>query len=575
MIDIETLEPIKIPRPKRPKIETEIPQQQVEEEVNGSNIDELIEKTVDWKDIDPEKLVEILFAISKIIADDHIYPYQVTVLKRMFRSVIMNDGEIITILISRQAGKSFAVALAIVTMCVVLPKLGERFEALNHLKKGMFVGIYAPSAHQANELYLKVKRFAKSEQIRSVYEDPDIDTDTELHGAKWLNGSRVIQQSAAKSSKVESTSFHLLIVDEAQDMDGEVFEFKLTPMVAHFNGSIVMSGTVKEFPGIFYKTINTNNANDIHKPDIFKCNIFYDYIEVQQHNKKYKAHVDGVIKKWGKDSKYFRMAYGCEWIIDEQGTVTYPDLVLYTMQGKHRTYRYSEAPVIVGIDLGSVRNATVATAVAIRNKDIVYDDGVTEKLKTCQILDWFEIEKTSYIAQRPLLLDFIKGYPNCIKVVVDNTGVGRSVFEEMQREWNLPVEMIPFNFNPKSKHELTNLFFEWFWRGRIDIPSDEFTMKQIKFKKFVQQITTMRKRKAGQYSFLTKTDENSYDDYPDSFFLALYGIANYLDQESSVEIDRKLDYTTSTIDNIRHRMRTGNYSLKNHRANRITRLMNI
>lgn len=597
---------VKIPRPRKVKVE-EKPSSVSDEFVKQSNPNvtanistlnresynipsvsseeeiENVVKTVDWGDYDVDKLVEVMCHLSQAITSVELKPYQLPIQKRIFRSILLNEGLTITALISRQAGKSEAAACSITTLCVVMPTLARHFpEQLGQFKNGFKVGIYAPAGEQAKTLYDRVKARANSESALNVYEDPDVNTSIDRHGCKWKNGSFVLMQSASPKANIESKSYDMIVCDESQDLDDFVVNKSIYPMLAWGNGTMVMIGTVSEKPCLFYETIQQNTTEDVNKSLDTKAHFEFRWNEVVKYNPKYQVHIDNMKKKHGEHSKYFQMAYNLKWYFEEGRAVTDVDLKQYTMGIKVGLTAYTQAPVVVGIDLARKTNGSVVTIGQLMGQESIYEDGDVERFVTVKVCDWLELENLPYPQQRPLMKDFISRYPNVIAIAVDCTGVGDAIFAEMQEEWNFYCQMIPFLFSSKSKHQLMNLYYEFMWKNRLIIPSTDEVRRTNKWQRFYLQMINLERITQNGYTYLSKsTRQGARDDYPDSLFLMLHAAKEGIKNSGQIETaDIKNLYKIDSLhqsgggfQNFRERVRSGGYMKNSVREQRAQKLL--
>ena len=78
-------------------------------------LDELSQKFVDT-------LIDKMMDFLKVLVGHDLHPYQKPLARRIMESVIINDGEEVTALASRQSGKSETVADTVATLMILLPR---------------------------------------------------------------------------------------------------------------------------------------------------------------------------------------------------------------------------------------------------------------------------------------------------------------------------------------------------------------------------------------------------------------------------------------------------------------------
>lgn len=544
-------------------------------------------KHIDWKGFNVEKIVNLMCQLAPVLTGIELLPYQLPVMARTFRSILLNDGATISLLMARQSGKSETMAGIIVTCCVILPALARIFpEQLGIYAKGFWVGIYAPTGEQATTLYNRVYMRARGEMAQSVYEDPEVDTGLEKHGCRWKNGSFVFMQSASTKSQIESKSFHLIAVDEAQNVDELVMSKSIEPMVAWTNGTIVMLGTTSEHPCYFYDVISRNRADKMALPPEKHNHFEHHYEEVLKYNVRYQKHIENMLKKHGLHSRYFQMSYCLRWYFEEGLAVSDADLKTHAMHIRVGLTRYTDAPVVVGIDLARKRNASVVTVGQLMRTEILYDeDGMqreVERLVYVKVCDWLEIETATYPDQRAMMKSFLEPYTNIRYICVDSTGAGDAVFQEMCAEWSFTHNMEAFIFSPKSKNYLMTLFYEFLWKNRIIIPSTDEVRSLAKWQRFYLQMVNLEKVTRHGYTYLTKGHrENSRDDYADSLFLMLHAARMSIQHNGSIEVNDGGIFTGTArqpqskyrgLEGIRAAVRDGTYGVNRLRDKRAERL---
>ena len=104
------------------------------------------------------QLVEKIMSFMKLLVGHDLHPYQKPLARRIIESVIINDGEEITALASRQSGKSETVADTVATLMVILPRLAKLFpDLLGKFGDGIWVGMFAPVQAQAETLYSRTE----------------------------------------------------------------------------------------------------------------------------------------------------------------------------------------------------------------------------------------------------------------------------------------------------------------------------------------------------------------------------------------------------------------------------------
>lgn len=163
------------------------------------------------------------------------------------------------------SGKTNTVASVIATVMVLFPRLAKTFTMLEKFQKGVMVGVFGPVDDQAATLWARVVGFLTSDKAMQILLDPEIDdvpTKSREGRSPMLTlkkcGSFCRQQTANPRAKIESKSYHFIVIDECQEADEYVIRKSIHPMGAFYNATIVKTGTPSRQKGDFYKAIQHN-----------------------------------------------------------------------------------------------------------------------------------------------------------------------------------------------------------------------------------------------------------------------------------------------------------------------------
>jgi phage terminase large subunit-like protein len=239
--------------------------------------EELEEETEDFEELHEEEeldelskefvlaLIDKIMQFMALLTGHELHPYQKPLAKRIIESVLINDGEEITALASRQSGKSETVANTVATLMVLLPRLAKMYpELLGKFQDGVWVGMFAPIQAQVETLFSRTVSRLTSERAMEVLGDPEIDdTPTKTPGVvrniKLKNsGSTLMMMTANPRAKIESKSFHLIVIDECQEADDFIVSKSISPMGAYYNATMVKTGTPTTHKNNFYRSIQLN-----------------------------------------------------------------------------------------------------------------------------------------------------------------------------------------------------------------------------------------------------------------------------------------------------------------------------
>lgn len=244
-----------------PEDEDQLPPEEEEEE-----LDELSKEFV-------KKVVDKTTQFMTALVGHELHPYQMPLAKRIIESMLINDGEEITALAARQSGKSETIANTVATLMVLLPRLAKMYpDLLGRFKDGLWVGMFAPVEGQVETLFGRTVNRLTSERALEILGDPEIDDSIgKVPGVTRQiklkkSGSTLMMMTANPRAKIESKSFHLVVIDECQEADDFVVSKSISPMLAYYSGTMVKTGTPSTSKNNFYRSIQLTNVGKQAEP---------------------------------------------------------------------------------------------------------------------------------------------------------------------------------------------------------------------------------------------------------------------------------------------------------------------
>jgi phage terminase large subunit-like protein len=254
-----------------------------------------------------------------------LHPYQREFGYRIIESLVLNDGEEITALWARQSGKTQTVSLVLSGCMVILPKLAPMFpQWLEKFERGLMVGIFAPVDEQAETLHGRIVDWLTSDRAVEIMLDPEIDDSAAGKGTiirLKKSGSFCRQQTANPRAKIESKSYHVVVIDECQEADSYVVNKSIRPMLAYYNGTIIHTGTPSRTKGVFYKAIQ-HNKRRMTKRGARQNHFEFNWRYVAKYNPNYAKFIKKEIQRLGADSEEFLLSYELKWLLDRGMFVT-------------------------------------------------------------------------------------------------------------------------------------------------------------------------------------------------------------------------------------------------------------
>jgi hypothetical protein len=442
------------------------------------------------------------------------YPYQRAMSYRLIESMVLQDAEEITGLLARQSGKSEVVATTLAGCMILFPILAKTYPIMERFKYGLWVGLFAPVDEQSDLVYRRIIDRLSSERAAHVLNDPEIaqKLDAKSRVLRLSNGSSCRRQTANPRAKVEGSTYHVIVIDEAQDADTQVIRKSIHPMLAATGGTICKIGTPGYVKGDFYHAIGLNKRRAKGN----RTNHFeYDYRTVCKYNPAYKKFIEKEKLRHGEDSEFFQMSYALRWMLDRGMLITEDDLDYLADKSMPLVRAWHRTPCVVGIDPARVRDSTVVTVMWVD-----WDHPDPAGYKEHRILNWLEIHNTNWEEQYFQIMDFLDPYL-ISHVGVDAQGMGSAVADRMQRLLGSRCEVTPFNSDSKTQSERWKYLIQLIQRQMLLYPGHSKARRTRVWRRFRQQMADAEKQMKGQYLMVAAPNEReAHDDYVDSAALA-------------------------------------------------------
>lgn len=480
---------------------------------------------------------------GKVLTGIPLYSYQEEIAYRIIYSVITFEGSVLTVLLSRQSGKSETMAFVIDTLTVLLPALAKIIPDLEQFSNGFRVGLFAPQSDQVVTTYSRAMTRLTSANAEMVLSDPDLLVSLESEVRLNLsNGSFLAGQVASKQSKIESKTYDLIIIEEAQDTDDFLVTKSIEPMLTATGGTLVKVGTTGVTKNHFWYEIQANRNHDRKIPDKRLRNHFeYAYKEIisaRRHqfeidHKKFHLNYEADIlrkkERWGEDSQAFKLAYALVW--DLESGMLISDKEFNTLLNRKLGFQEPSTGdyVVAGLDIGKAPAETVLTIAKVW-----YTADPFEKPYK-QILAWVCLGGLDYEAQHHEILNYIVEY-NISTIFADYTGVGKPVVDRLVYACGEYVNIEPYTFTAQSKSDMWYNFTSDIQTRRLIVPANRMVRGTIEFQKFEEQMKNCQKYFNGAYMVCEKS-EGYFDDMVDSCALMCLAANAQREAESELEVD--------------------------------------
>jgi hypothetical protein len=466
------------------------------------------------------KIIDKIMTFMGALVGHELHSYQKPLARRIIESVIINDGEEITALASRQSGKTETVSDTLATLMVILPLLAKIYpDLLGKFKDGLWVGMFAPTESQAETLFSRTVTRLTSERAVEVLGDPEIDDEAKRVGGvtrmiklKRL-GSTLTMMTANPRAKIESKSFHVTVIDECQEADDFTVSKSISPMLAYYAGTMIKTGTPTTSKNNFYRSIQLNKRRATTRGA--KQNHYqWDWRDVAKVNANYQKFIKKEMLRIGEDSDEFQMSYNCKWLLERGMFVTSSIMDELGDTSQELVKVWHKTPVVVGIDPARKMDSTVVTVVWVdwdRPDEFGYFDH--------RVLNWLELQGDDWEEQYFQIVNFLSNY-DVLAVGVDANGVGDAVAQRLRLL--LPrSEIMPLTSSPSEQSRRFKHLQALIQRRAIAYPNHAKTRRLRVHKRFVQQMQDAEIQYKGPNFMVAAPDETyAHDDFVDSLAIA-------------------------------------------------------
>jgi hypothetical protein len=494
-----------------------------EEQFDETSEEEILRREDEIDELSQEfvtKMIDKIMMFMDVLVGYPLHNYQKPFARRIIESVILGDGEEVTALAARQSGKSEVIANTVATLMVLLPKLAKLYpDLLSKFENGLWVGMFAPVESQVETLFGRTVSRLTSERAIEILGDPEIDDVAARTGGitKGIrltkSGSQLLMMTANPRAKIESKSFHLIIIDECQEADDFVVTKSISPMLAYYAGTMVKTGTPTTSKNNFYRSIQLNKRRQTSR-GARQNHYQWDYRDVAKVNANYDKFIRKEMLRIGEDSDEFQMSYNCKWLLERGMFVTSSVMDELGDTSQEVVKSWFRSPVVVGIDPARKLDSTVVTVLWVdwdRPDEFGYFDH--------RVLNWLEIQGDDWEDQYFQIVNFLASY-DVLAVGVDANGVGDAVAQRLKIL--LPrAEVVSVTSSPSEQSRRWKHLQALIQRKMIGWPAHAKTRRLRTYKRFYQQMTDLETKFTGP-NFLAQApnEAHAHDDFADSLAIA-------------------------------------------------------
>ena len=466
-----------------------------------------------------DRLVDRLMIVCDELSGHPLYSYQRPFARRMFESLIINDGAVLSLLMSRQSGKSETIANVVATAMIFFPRLAKAFPTwLGKYAEGMMVGAFAPVDEQADNLFGRIVARLTSEQAERIMADPEINDKVMGKGKMiWLKNckSLVRKTTCHPRATIEGRSYHLILIDEAQGADAAVVNKSVTPMGAAYNATMCMTGTPSYETGVFYKQIQINKREQVNRRGARQNHFEVDWKEAAKANPNYARFVKREMVRIGDESDEFKLSYRIMWLLDKGMFAT--SEVLDECEDRSMqsvVHAWTMTPVVVGIDCGRKNDSTVVTVVYVD-----WNRPDSFGFYHHRILNWLDLTGVAWEEQYFRIVEFLSNY-RVWRVGIDTNGMGGPVAERLKLL--MPhIEIVDLGSAQSEQSDRWKYLKQLLDRRQVIWPAGAKVRRTKMYKAFRLQMEDLQIQFKGPYVLAEAPRvKDAHDDFPDSLSMA-------------------------------------------------------
>ena len=523
-----------------------------------------------------------LIEFGESLCDLELYPYQYAYATAVIVAVLDRSGISPTALFSRQSGKTEVVSLLTVACGLLLPQMAKEFphdRRVAQYAKGFWTGIYAPKDDQAKLAFDRVRLSSSTEEAKAAYVELSIQIESSRSDqVAWSSGSRVKARTASETSMSVGETWHLLILDESQDIAAYKIRHELLPMLTSTGGTATYIGTSGGSKGFFYRKIERNSQ--LEREDGLARHFESDYaVVVEQKQVKYEQEVerwrkflkgsaraqasmleadpradrspndfhlnyrhrvDQEIEELGgldkaRMDEAFQLNYMLQWQDNRSIAIPAKAWEQLAVPNLELNVTGTKGFLVGGLDLakGLGINAD-QTVLSILHVDV--DSPILEKVSSTSaavdppkrymktLVGLYTFRGDFEQIQNDAVVQVCNMYPGLRYLVIDASGMGDPVASRMARL--MPdIDIEAMSWHSVANKSMCYKVFLMDIRGQyFRFAAGPNTRAMPEYREMYEQVTSLQKKVVGGAHYVVcEAPEGEHDDYPDSLALAVYG----------------------------------------------------
>lgn len=384
-----------------------------------------------------------------------LFFYQLTPALAIAKSIVKKQGLDFVVIISRQAGKDETIVNLISWLLLIFA----------HREVEMVVAnpTYKP---QTEKMMLRLENRLNSNILTKTLW-------LKRTGFMRLIGKAVVNFLSAdgKANVVGATASLALFINEAQDIEIQIYDKKFAPMVASTNATRIFWGTVWTKNTLLAR--ERRNAEELQKKDGIRRVFIYTADDVRKVNQAYGKFVDGQVQKLGRQHPLVKTQYFCEEIDAIASMFHAGRLALIQASQLEKAMPEQGRTYCILMDVGGQDEATLELDdMSNPGRDYVTVDIVDVDLSSLSILQaptYHIVKRLEWHGENHVnifgaLTALVQTW-NALYIVLDATGVGEGLWGMCAKKY--PTKTIPVKFTQQTKSEIGYAYLGIVDTGRL------------------------------------------------------------------------------------------------------------
>jgi len=453
-----------------------------------------------------DEILKQFIAFSKEDFGIDLYESQIETAIVMFESVFFSHKDVY-MKMARQGGKTEVLTLIV------------RFLIINYreiMDDPLMVAFASPQGEQAKTDIDRIKKTWDILKNKWRMDDREFNKNTIRAYVGDILMAEVYRFSLAPTTRNESKTINLLIVEEAHNVDDIKREDELDPMLVSTGGPSFFLGVGCTRLCDFKRGCDGEKSESVAL--LYDCDrLIADRFAMYKRtgdtkHLSYAEKIKSAIAKKGRENPQVKRNYFLEDTVEEGGFISRDRLLSCHQEGDAKV---DQSALYVGIDFGRRVDFSWVCVTNV-DKDVV---------------NWFKYPHIETEDQLKMIWEDLKQYKGRIMAIRgDSTGAGDMPMEWLMRHTDLPMgEQSHYIFGPQSKHDLYTHFENCLFKEKGTDERFSYPANHPLASQFEEEMINLHREYRGDRAFLAVNHPpggGTHDDSADATSLSLIASAS-------------------------------------------------